>query len=422
MSGEILYIIYDLAKKCKVSFRGVEYDYNEIHKLIKKKEKEHLEKLNKENIIHKNYYGKLENIELSKEQVDFIDFKKNKSNALSWLSRQRSIRRKGKLEQHKIDELNKLGMLWNPLTDEWEKNYKKFIGHGFIFPLENWINEQRELFNRKKIEKENLQRLRFIDFPFKEDEDEKFEFAYWQLYDIMENFIYQSKLVKNSNSKKVSKEKRNTTNDISDVLRQKLSNVPHRIKGHEIISEHAHHYLKPSVEEEKKIEKQRTKHQKKIDDLTKTLEEKSIDYFFKKIDKIYNKKWSSDPYYTNLSNHNNSENKSKYNFSEKKYLDLSEFLRNQYYYYGEFLKLKFDTKIKKYAAKKCLLILDEKLLKTGNLNSQIEFSAVKYLMKFHFDNSNKLELEELSLIIIKYPILENIYGLKIKSLLRKLKK
>ena len=85
MSGEILYIIYDLAKKCKVSFRGVEYDYNEIHKLIKKKEKEHLEKLNKENIIHKNYYGKLENIELSKEQVDFIDFKKNKSNALSWL-------------------------------------------------------------------------------------------------------------------------------------------------------------------------------------------------------------------------------------------------------------------------------------------------------------------------------------------------
>ena len=53
---------------------------------------------------------------------------------------------------------------------------------------------KENLFNRKKIERENLQRLRFIDFPFKEDEDEKFEFAYWQLYDIMENFIYQSKL------------------------------------------------------------------------------------------------------------------------------------------------------------------------------------------------------------------------------------
>ena len=68
---------------------------------------------------------------LSDEAKREIETIKKRMKASSWKSRQRSLRKKGKLEQYKIDSLNKLGMVWNPREDEWEKMYLLFRKRGF---------------------------------------------------------------------------------------------------------------------------------------------------------------------------------------------------------------------------------------------------------------------------------------------------
>ena len=54
------------------------------------------------------------NEELSEEKLKEITNWKIKLKASSWKSNQRTLRKKGKLDQYKIDSLNKLGMVWNP--------------------------------------------------------------------------------------------------------------------------------------------------------------------------------------------------------------------------------------------------------------------------------------------------------------------
>ena len=115
---------------------------------------------------------------LSDEAIRDLETIKIRMKASTWKSRQRSLRKKGKLDQYKIDSLNKLGMVWNPREDEWEKMYLMFRKRGFCYDLETWIKEQRQLYNSEQINIENLIRLQAINFPFKEDENELFPFTY----------------------------------------------------------------------------------------------------------------------------------------------------------------------------------------------------------------------------------------------------
>ena len=71
--------------------------------------------------------------------------------ASSWKSRQRGLRKKGKLKQHQIDSLNRLGMLWDPKESSWEKKYVIFKKNGLCDEIEEWVKEQRELYNNNKI-------------------------------------------------------------------------------------------------------------------------------------------------------------------------------------------------------------------------------------------------------------------------------
>ena len=114
--------------------------------------------------------------------------------ASSWKSNQRTLRKKGKLDQYKIDSLNKLGMVWNPREDEWEKKYLHFRKKGFCYGLEVWITEQRELYHKEQIPIENLQRLKSINFPFKEEKNEQFPFTY-ECYNSL-SYIYLDESVK----------------------------------------------------------------------------------------------------------------------------------------------------------------------------------------------------------------------------------
>lgn len=124
---------------------------------------------------------------LSDEVKKEIETLEIRMKASSWKSNQRTLRKKGKLDQYKIDSLNKLGMVWNPREDEWEKNYLSFRKRGFCYDLEIWIKQQRKLYNSKQIDIENLIRLQAINFPFEEQKNEHFPFTdkcYYKLWDI----------------------------------------------------------------------------------------------------------------------------------------------------------------------------------------------------------------------------------------------
>ncbi len=137
---------------------------------------------------------------------------KTKMKASSWKSRQRSLRKKGKLEQYKIDALNKLGMLWDPRESKWEKQYLIFKKFGLCDEVEGWVKEQRELNDNKKISQENLVRLKLVEFPFKSVENESYPFTYNSLGFLEEKLRKKTrrlelKLIKNPPKKLNKKQK-----------------------------------------------------------------------------------------------------------------------------------------------------------------------------------------------------------------------
>ena len=143
-----------------------------------------------ENYTPRNQY--IDDIDFNpNEELSEVDLKElknweTKMKASSWKSRQRSLRKKGKLEQYKIDSLNKLGMLWNPRESIWEKMYLIFKKNGLCDEIENWVKEQRELYYSNKLSSENLVRLELVKFPFKIVAGEQFSLTFNSLYILQE--------------------------------------------------------------------------------------------------------------------------------------------------------------------------------------------------------------------------------------------
>ena len=131
--------------------------------------------------IRKDYVNDFENNELLDEEKLKI-----KKEASRWKSSQRTKRRKGKLEQEKVDRLNELGMVWNPRESEWEKKFTYFKKYGLNTDIEEWVIKQRKLFIEGKMPKENHDRLKAFKFPFKKDKNETFKITsskIWELID-----------------------------------------------------------------------------------------------------------------------------------------------------------------------------------------------------------------------------------------------
>jgi len=116
--------------------------------------------------------------ELSDEKLKEITNWKIKLKASTWKSQQRTLRKKGKLDQYKIDSLNKLGMVWNPREDEWEKSYLMYRKTGLCDETESWVKEQRTLYSDNEIANDNLYRLEAVNFPFKPKKNEDFPFTF----------------------------------------------------------------------------------------------------------------------------------------------------------------------------------------------------------------------------------------------------
>ena len=84
----------------------------------------------------------------------------------SWLSKQRHMYKKGKLDESYMQRLEAAGISWDPIADQWERNftllkkYKKREGHSNVpktheedgVKLGKWISRQRQLYKKGKLD------------------------------------------------------------------------------------------------------------------------------------------------------------------------------------------------------------------------------------------------------------------------------
>jgi hypothetical protein len=176
-----------------VNYKGKEYGDKELKQIHSKLSENYVPVYQRQQETEKEFNPFKELNEVERQEVETW---KKKMDASSWKSRQRSLRRQGKLKQYQVDMLNKLGMLWNPTTDLWEKNYSLFKQIGFCDELENWINEQRKLYSTNELSNENLYRLQSINFPFEKGENESFPFTWNSYYVLVEKLEKKRERIK----------------------------------------------------------------------------------------------------------------------------------------------------------------------------------------------------------------------------------
>ncbi|MGK7397902.1 MAG: helicase associated domain-containing protein [Candidatus Cyclobacteriaceae bacterium M3_2C_046] len=121
-----------------------------------------------------------------------VNWKKNRSLGI-WVSGQRTLEKKGKLDPEKKKKLDNLGFVWNNKTMEfqqkkydeiWERNFKKLKAYQKKYgriqvsvkidrPLERWTCAQRKSYYDKKLSPDKINKLDRINFPWNLSE------AYW---------------------------------------------------------------------------------------------------------------------------------------------------------------------------------------------------------------------------------------------------
>ena len=172
-------------------YKGIKYSLEDIKLKIDQYEiKDNMEQFSIQHPLSSIEKG------IDDKTLDFIKKRREKmelnSKGRSWFSRQRRLRRDGKLDDYKIDELNRLGMLWNPTTDVWEKIYKEIRDNGITDEEEFWVKEQRKLYAEGLMPDENMIRLKAIGFNFDSNFNEKFNLSYYQLSQLEDLFEHDT--------------------------------------------------------------------------------------------------------------------------------------------------------------------------------------------------------------------------------------
>jgi hypothetical protein len=207
-------------KGITIVYKGEKYSEKNLDEIYTKLCENYIPKNNnEEDLSFKPMEG------LTEDKINEIKDWRTRMNASSWKSRQRSLRKKGKLEQYKIDALNKLGMLWNPKEDLWEKNYLIYRKFGFCSEIEDWVKEQRERFKGDLMSKDNLYRLERINFPFKAKQNEEFPITYNTLYELQEKLRKKKRRIElkliNKPPKKLTKGEREIVNKEKESKKNK---------------------------------------------------------------------------------------------------------------------------------------------------------------------------------------------------------
>jgi hypothetical protein len=376
----------EFQSKFHITHRGVKYTKEDLENIYKNLEETTWE------------FKEFDPFNLSDEARIDIETIKIKLKASAWKSRQRSLRKKGKLDQYKIDSLNKLGMVWNPREDEWEKMYLMFRKRGFCYDLEPWIKEQRQLYNSEQIQIENLIRLQAINFPFKKEENELFPFTY-ECYRNLDTIFFD-------NSSKVWEKEKSTIAWKKNSNEAIIENTI-RLKIDQIRSSFSRDLYKLSYQES-------------ISLIDRLIEGENIfgdDFVIAKYtQKIIDKKglkgkFGNPKYYDTVLSTEKSDDSIFYKifkyFNPKDNEKLSEL--NIYASLGSFNKNRIKPMVRKYCCEK-MIDFFEVIGKEKMRN----FAPLDYLISYHQDEKNINELQKLKKYIEKYPLLNILYKDKIE--------
>ena len=373
--------------------RGIKYNREDLDNISKQL---------KEKSIQPNWeVKKFDPFNLSDETKKEIETKEIRLKSSSWKSTQRSLRKKGKLDQYKIDALNKLGMVWNPKEDEWEKNYLLFRKRGFCYRLEDWIKDQRKLYELDQINIENFHRLQAINFPFDKEKSEQFPMTnkcFYEIESIHSNAWYneydknykreaesEEAIIKNTIELKINQIRNSFVRDLYKFsYEESISLIDMIIEGEDIFNDDF--FIAKHTQEiiDKKGLKGKFGNPKYYESVSST--EKLDDSIFYEILKYFNPK-------------------------DNKKLDDKWI----YGYLGNFNKNRIKPMVRKYCCEKMLNFFDV----VGN-DKMRSFTPFDYLISYYEREKNIDEIKKLEKYAKKYPLLFILYKDKLDRILSKL--
>ena len=350
-----------------ISHKGIKYSGKDLDNLMKRWMKQNFNPPELEEI---DKYA-FKSLELTESQLEAIEHKKMIQKASSWKSRQRKLRREGKLTQSQIDKLNELGMVWNPLEDIWEKNYSYYRQKGLLDPIEYWAFEQVRQLDENELPKENLVRLKAANFPFKEISGHKFELDYYQIIGMKQqleegNSLYVDDFLKEKNEKKIVKDKELT-------ITQK----------------------------------------KKIDELTQM----TFDDFKSEIDSLFNREYKKERIQGFIKSRQ--DHYSDIYFESFRYLNGTFATGKVIDHLDESVKFACSDDVVLYASEKGLNLLDKNMLGSGKYNDIKRFPPVNKLIMLYSRQKRGEDLKRIGKIIFKHPVLKAIYAERINKILVK---
>ena len=126
---------------------------------------------------------------------ELVDYKQEHGNCLvpqsweenqplaKWVSRQRTTKKKGQLDDDKIKRLEELGFVWDPRQQAWEDQFQEMVaykheygnclvpkGRGENKVLASWVNFQRTTKKKDKLDADKIKRLDELGFVWEPDQ------------------------------------------------------------------------------------------------------------------------------------------------------------------------------------------------------------------------------------------------------------
>jgi hypothetical protein len=153
-------------------------------------EVEKIEKLNQIGVSWNQMYQQLI---AYKEEFGDCNVLRSYTNPLqlpTWVSEQRTVKKKGKLSEDKIKRLEAIGFSWNPHKDLWKQMYEELVAFKGEFgdcnvpteyddnpPLGRWVRKQRQKYEKGKLNPDRVQELEVLGLTWNPDQ------TYWnQMY------------------------------------------------------------------------------------------------------------------------------------------------------------------------------------------------------------------------------------------------
>lgn len=378
-------------------FEGRNYNRDELKNLY-----DEVSKIDPPNYIRNERPDILNDEHLTNDEIEEVRKLKKGQEAKKWMSRIRSQRRKGKLDQYQIDSLNKLGMIWNPNSssgskDEWENNYISFKKHGLSYEIKDWVKEQRLLYHENEIPNENLYRLQAVNFPFESTKNEKYVLTRktcWELREKLEKKIERHQVKEEKKYEIYEKEKK-----LYATKKQEQRAKEHNKEVNGFYSR-KYSYCDPSsinkLNQDQALED--------ISNLNKgySYESKRLKEFLEIETKKFKNKNKNVPHYINQFK---SDIKIERLSDDEIYDELSNFNNNI-----------IKTEIRKQACHYMLRYTSSRSLKST------KFKEVDYLISIYKKEKNITELVFLRDFFKKYPLLNELYSEKINTEIIKLSK